>query len=57
MVSVPITWEMDGEQYLGIQSGYGGAVPLWGGDMADLTKQVTQGGSMWVFKLPKMAKK
>nr|WP_249116114.1 methanol/ethanol family PQQ-dependent dehydrogenase [Azoarcus sp. L1K30] len=54
VVSVPITWEMDGEQYIGIQSGYGGAVPLWGGDMADLTKQVTQGGSFWVFKLPKM---
>ncbi len=53
IVSVPVTWEMDGEQYVAIQSGYGGAVPLWGGDMADLTKQVTQGGSMWVFKLPK----
>ena len=53
VVSVPITWEMDGEQYVGIQSGYGGAVPLWGGDMADLTRQVTQGGSFWVFKLPK----
>jgi len=56
VVSVPITWEMDGEQYIGVQSGYGGAVPLWGGDMAELTKQVTQGGSMWVFKLPKQAK-
>jgi PQQ-dependent dehydrogenase (methanol/ethanol family) len=53
VVSVPVTWEMDGEQYIGIQSGYGGAVPLWGGDMAELTKQVSQGGSMWVFKLPK----
>ena len=53
VVSVPVTWEMDGEQYVGIQSGYGGAVPLWGGDMAELTKQVSQGGSMWVFKLPK----
>ncbi len=53
VVSVPVTWEMDGEQYVGIQSGYGGAVPLWGGDMAELTKQVTQGGSMWVFKLPR----
>ncbi len=53
VVSVPITWQMDGEQYVGIQSGYGGAVPLWGGDMAELTKQVSQGGSMWVFKLPK----
>ena len=53
VVSVPVTWELDGEQYIGIQSGYGGAVPLWGGDMAELTKQVSQGGSMWVFKLPK----
>ena len=53
VVSVPVTWEMDGEQYVGIQSGYGGAVPLWGGDLAELTKQVSQGGAMWVFKLPK----
>ncbi len=56
VVSVPITWEMDGEQYVGISSGYGGAVPLWGGDMADLTKQVTQGSSFWAFKLPKSAR-
>ncbi|WP_328700832.1 methanol/ethanol family PQQ-dependent dehydrogenase [Aquariibacter albus] len=53
VVSVPVTWEQDGEQYLAIQSGYGGAVPLWGGDMAELTKTVTQGGATWVFKLPK----
>ncbi|MBN8282788.1 methanol/ethanol family PQQ-dependent dehydrogenase [Zoogloea sp.] len=56
VVSVPITWEMDGEQYIGMSSGYGGAVPLWGGDMADLTKQVTQGSSFWAFKLPKIAR-
>ncbi|MFN4327994.1 MAG: methanol/ethanol family PQQ-dependent dehydrogenase [Limnobacter sp.] len=56
VVSVPVTWEQDGEQYIGIQSGFGGAVPLWGGDMAELTKQVSQGGSFWVFKLPKFAK-
>ena len=53
VISVPITWEQDGEQYIGIASGYGGAVPLWGGDMAELTKQVNQGGSFWAFKLPK----
>ena len=52
VVASPITWEMDGKQYVGIASGYGGAVPLWGGDMADLTKQVQQGGSFWVFELP-----
>ncbi|MCW2244780.1 alcohol dehydrogenase (cytochrome c) [Azospirillum fermentarium] len=51
VVSCPITWEMDGVQYVGIASGYGGAVPLWGGDMADLTTRVSQGGSFWVFKL------
>ena len=54
IVSSPITWEMDGEQYIGVASGYGGAVPLWGGEMAELTKPVPQGGSFWVFKLPKM---
>jgi len=53
VVSIPVTWEMDGEQYIGIQSGYGGAVPLWGGDMADQTKQVSQGGSFWVFEVPR----
>ncbi|MDM1696230.1 quinoprotein ethanol dehydrogenase [Thiopseudomonas alkaliphila] len=52
VISPPVTWEMDGEQYIGVTSGYGGAVPLWGGDMAELTKPVAQGGSFWVFKLP-----
>ena len=46
---------MDGEQYIGVASGYGGAVPLWGGDMAELTKPVSQGGSFWVFKMPSWA--
>jgi len=52
VVSQPVTWEMDGRQYIGLASGYGGAVPLWGGDMADQTKVVSQGGSFWVFELP-----
>jgi glucose dehydrogenase len=55
IISSPVTWEMDGEQYVGVASGYGGAVPLWGGDMAELTKPISQGGSFWVFKLPSWA--
>lgn len=55
VISPPITWEQDGEQYIGVTTGYGGAVPLWGGDMAELTKPVAQGGSFWVFKLPSWA--
>lgn len=57
IVSSPITWEEDGEQYVGVASGYGGAVPLWGGDMAALTKNVPQGGSFWVFKIPSWTNK
>lgn len=53
VVSIPVTWEIDGKQYVGIGSGYGGAVPLWGGDIADLTKPISQGGSFWVFEIPK----
>ncbi len=51
IVSCPVTWEMDGKQYVGVASGYGGAVPLWGGDMAALTRTVSQGGSFWVFEI------
>lgn len=36
-----------GEQYIGIASGYGGAAPVWVGEMAALTKTVTPGGSFW----------
>ncbi|HCA25842.1 MAG TPA: hypothetical protein DEP32_16895, partial [Pseudomonas sp.] len=31
VIGSPITWEMDGEQYVSVMSGWGGAVPLWGG--------------------------
>lgn len=53
VVGCPITWEMDGEQYVAVPSGWGGAVPLWGGDVAKKVKYLNQGGSLWVFKLPK----
>jgi alcohol dehydrogenase (cytochrome c) len=53
VVASPVTWEMDGEQYIGVASGWGGAVPLWGGEVAKLVGDFNQGGSFWVFKLPK----
>ncbi|MEO0423308.1 MAG: PQQ-dependent methanol/ethanol family dehydrogenase [Pseudomonadota bacterium] len=52
VVGSPITWEMDGDQYVAVASGWGGAVPLWGGDVAKTVKYLNQGGSLWVFKLP-----
>lgn len=44
---------MDGEQYVSVVSGWGGAVPLWGGEVAKRVKDFNQGGMLWTFKLPK----
>lgn len=53
IVGSPITWEQDGEQFVAVVSGWGGAVPLWGGEVAKSIQHINQGGSLWVFKLPK----
>lgn len=53
IVGSPVTWEMDGEQYISVLSGWGGAVPLWGGEVAKRVKHFNQGGMVWTFKLPK----
>lgn len=52
IVGTPVTWEMDGEQYVSISTGWGGAVPLWGGEVAKVVKDFNQGGTVWTFKLP-----
>jgi len=52
IVAPPISWEQDGQQMIGVAAGWGGAVPLWGGDVARLVKDINQGGSYWVFRLP-----
>ncbi|HQR52648.1 MAG TPA: PQQ-dependent methanol/ethanol family dehydrogenase [Burkholderiales bacterium] len=51
VVAPPITWEQDGQQYVAVVAGWGGAVPLWGGDVAKRVNYLEQGGSVWVFKL------
>ncbi|MBL8333287.1 MAG: PQQ-dependent methanol/ethanol family dehydrogenase [Rubrivivax sp.] len=53
VVAPPVTWEDKGEQYVAVASGWGGAVPLWGGDVAKKVSYLEQGGSVWVFKLMK----
>ncbi|MEI4487103.1 PQQ-dependent methanol/ethanol family dehydrogenase [Frigidibacter sp. MR17.14] len=53
IVGQPITWEQDGEQYVSVVSGWGGAVPLWGGEVAKKVNYLNQGGMVWTFKLPK----
>jgi len=53
VVAPPITWKQDGEQYISVVSGWGGAVPLWGGEVAKKVNFLEQGGAVWTFKLPK----
>ncbi len=53
IIGSPITWDQDGEQYVAVVSGWGGAVPLWGGEVAKSHAGITQGGSLWAFKLSK----
>jgi len=52
VVGSPVTWEQDGQQYVAVMSGWGGAVPLWGGEVAKAVQNINQGGALWVFKLP-----
>lgn len=49
MVSMPITWEKDGKQYVTVTSGTGGAYALYSGD--ERLKNTPTGSSIWTFAL------
>lgn len=51
VVAPPVTWQDGDKQYVAVVSGWGGAVPLWGGEVAKKVNFLEQGGSVWVFKL------
>ncbi len=51
VVAPPVTWKEGDTQYIAVVSGWGGAVPLWGGEVASKVNFLEQGGSVWVFKL------
>ena len=53
VVAPPITWSDGTDQYVSVVSGWGGAVPLWGGEVAKKVNMLEQGGSVWTFKLSK----
>jgi alcohol dehydrogenase (cytochrome c) len=54
MVGAPITYEIDGVQYVATVSGFGGAIPIWTGEIKEkFNKNVPQGGVVWVFALRK----
>jgi alcohol dehydrogenase (cytochrome c) len=53
VIGVPATWRSNGKQYIGVYAGWGGATPLWGGDMAKDTAvlSIPTGGHLYVFSL------
>ncbi len=53
IIGVPSTWKVGNKQYVGIWAGWGGATPIWGGDMAadPGVKNIPLGGHFYVFSL------
>jgi alcohol dehydrogenase (cytochrome c) len=53
IIGVPSTWQVGGKQYVGIWAGWGGATPIWGGDMAKdkAVRDIPLGGHLYVFAL------
>jgi alcohol dehydrogenase (cytochrome c) len=52
IVGSPVTWKEGNEQWVAVVAGWGGAVPLWGGEVGKKVSYLEQGGSVWVFKMP-----
>jgi alcohol dehydrogenase (cytochrome c) len=56
VIGQPMTYQVDGVQYVAVQSGWGGVSPLWGGPkMSPTFKNIPLGGNLYVFKLAKSA--
>jgi len=52
IVGVPVTYEIDGVQYVAVLSGMGGGFSLYAGPAYEAQmKQIPQGGVVWVFAL------
>ena len=53
VIGVPSTWKVGNKQYVGVWAGWGGATPIWGGDMAKdpAVSSIPVGGHLYVFSL------
>jgi alcohol dehydrogenase (cytochrome c) len=51
-IGQPISYMIDGKQYIAVQSGYGGVTPFWGGEkVAPMFRRIPLGGTLYVFSL------
>ena len=53
IIGVPVSYQVDGKQYIAVLSGWGGATPIWGGMMAKdkAVSSIPTGGELHVFAL------
>lgn len=52
IIGAPITYSIDGKQYLAVVSGAGGSFPLWAGKaVPEHMKKINRGATLWVFAL------
>ncbi len=56
IVAAPVSYELDGEQYVAVMAGWGGAFPLSGGDAAAEAGITDNSGRLLVYKLGGQAK-
>ena len=56
VIAAPITYSIDGEQYIAVMAGWGGIFPLVGGEAAKVVGIQNRGGRLLVFKLGGSAK-
>jgi alcohol dehydrogenase (cytochrome c) len=53
VIGQPISYQVEGKQYIAVQAGWGGVAPLWGGTaMVPAFKKIPLGGNLYVFALP-----
>jgi alcohol dehydrogenase (cytochrome c) len=53
IIGVPMSYRVDGKQYIAVQSGWGGVAPFYGGPIMNASfKHFRLGGRLYVFALP-----
>jgi alcohol dehydrogenase (cytochrome c) len=51
IIADPISYQVNGKQYVAIWAGWGGVWPLWAGPLAVPEKDIPRGGQLYVFQL------
>jgi mono/diheme cytochrome c family protein len=51
IIGVPVSYRVDGKQYVAVLAGWGGGVSMFGGPAAEATANIPRGGQLYVFAL------